>query len=152
MKTTFTKGPWKVESGMVFTEDGIPIARMDREPGNGTSPVERDENARLIAKSPRMYQALTEIMHIADDNQYLIQAIAREAISDREKPDKKDGMSPYDRETVRFALQAYGHLMPFGKQFTYAELADEIEKHYSLDIAQNKEVVRVLRYYSDQAC
>ena len=28
--------------------DGIPIARMDREQGNGTDPCERDANARLF--------------------------------------------------------------------------------------------------------
>lgn len=30
----------------------IPIARMDREPGNGTRPVERDSNAAAIALLP----------------------------------------------------------------------------------------------------
>ena len=53
----YTKGEWKVVSGMVETSTGIPIARMDREPGNGTIPVERDVNAHLIAAAPDMYEA-----------------------------------------------------------------------------------------------
>lgn len=46
-----TKGPWIVVSGAVETMDGIPIAYMDREIGNGTLPVERDENAKFIVRS-----------------------------------------------------------------------------------------------------
>lgn len=63
-----TPGPWTCHSGMVWktvenqwpkgSEVGIPIARMDREPNNGTLPVERDENARLIAAAPELLAAL----------------------------------------------------------------------------------------------
>jgi hypothetical protein len=57
----YTPGPWTCTSGMVWKAgrkgDGIPIARMDRIPGNGTSPVERDANARLIAAAPNLLAA-----------------------------------------------------------------------------------------------
>ena len=67
-ETTFTAGPWDVESGMVQTVAEhqcktpncgvhIPIAWMDREPGNGTEPCERDANARLIAAAPDLLAA-----------------------------------------------------------------------------------------------
>lgn len=54
-----TPGPWLVESGAVYTWhqfgngwDKTPIAVMDRSPGNGTLPVERDANAYFIAAVP----------------------------------------------------------------------------------------------------
>ena len=54
----FTPGPWRYDSGMVYTADlSIPIARMDREPGNGTFGAERDANARLIAAAPDLLAA-----------------------------------------------------------------------------------------------
>ncbi len=62
-----TKGPWTCHSGSVYVDgpdvypkgdnDGIPIAHMDREPGNGTEPVERDANAALIAAAPDLLEA-----------------------------------------------------------------------------------------------
>ncbi len=67
-----TPGPWICHSGAVWKdgpnvypkgqEMGIPIARMDREPGNGTQPVERDSNARLIAAAPELLEALAELI------------------------------------------------------------------------------------------
>ena len=73
MKTTQTQhtpGPWEVESGMVQTVREhtckvancgvhIPIAHMDRTANNGTLPVERDANARLIASAPDLLAAAT---------------------------------------------------------------------------------------------
>lgn len=62
-ETKHTPGPWRVSSGMVETEaNSLPIAWMDREPGNGTLPVERDENARLIAAAPELLSALKAIL------------------------------------------------------------------------------------------
>ena len=71
---THTKGPWVMHSGMVWKdgtnvypngeEDGVPIARMDREAGNGTTPTERDANARLIAAAPPAAPALREYMNV----------------------------------------------------------------------------------------
>ncbi len=69
--TDHTPGPWIYESGMVYAANsyrddsrlahgrGImaPIALMDREAGNGTSPAERDMNARLIAAAPELLVA-----------------------------------------------------------------------------------------------
>ena len=56
--TQYTPGPWKVVSGTVETATGIPIACMDRAPGNGTRPVERDRNAHLIAAAPERLTVL----------------------------------------------------------------------------------------------
>jgi len=68
MKTMHTPGPWEVNSGMIQTVREhacktprcgvhIPIARMDREPNNGTLPIERDANAHLIAAAPDLLEA-----------------------------------------------------------------------------------------------
>jgi hypothetical protein len=67
MKYPFTAGPWEVVSGMVQTKAEhkcktpgcgvhIPIAYMDRKPGNGTQPCERDSNAHLIACTPELFE------------------------------------------------------------------------------------------------
>lgn len=42
--------PWRVNSGMVETCGGVPIAHMDRDTPN-TSPTERDANAKLIVEA-----------------------------------------------------------------------------------------------------
>lgn len=60
-----TPGPWICHSGMVWKpdpslEDGIPIARMDRETSH-TTPVERDANAKLIACAPEMKELLQKL-------------------------------------------------------------------------------------------
>ncbi len=61
--TDHTSGPWTYESGMVYTVHGhIPVARMDREAGNGTSPAERDSNARLCAAAPDLKTAVTWLL------------------------------------------------------------------------------------------
>ena len=64
-KTTHTKGPWIVVSGQVETPEGIPIARMAREPQNGTTPVERDCNAYLCAAAPEMLAILEAFINHA---------------------------------------------------------------------------------------
>jgi hypothetical protein len=66
--TAHTPGPWTCHTGSVYKDgptvypkgqdEGIPICHMDREPGNGTMPVERDANARLIAAAPDLLAAL----------------------------------------------------------------------------------------------
>lgn len=57
-KIAHTAGPWVVDSGMVMTPVGTPIAHMDRVAGNGTYGAERDMNARLIAAAPELLEAL----------------------------------------------------------------------------------------------
>ncbi len=47
--------PWEVITGSIYTADGTPIAHMDRETGNGTSPTERDQNAHLIVDAVNAY-------------------------------------------------------------------------------------------------
>ena len=54
-ETKHTPTPWTVESGAIFANGAIPIAHMDREIGNGTVPVERDENAKFIARACNNY-------------------------------------------------------------------------------------------------
>ena len=65
MTDKHTPGPWKVITGAVYTAQStgkvVPIASMDREAGNGTSLVEREANARLIAAAPELLKALEEI-------------------------------------------------------------------------------------------
>ena len=73
-KQRFTPGPWTCHSGMVWKDgpdvypkgdkDGVPIATMCREPNNGTLPVERDANARLIAAAPELLAALKGILDV----------------------------------------------------------------------------------------
>ena len=68
MSKKHTPGPWVYHSGAVWkdgvdvypkgSEDGIPIAKIHREPGSGTLPVERDANARLIAAAPELLEAI----------------------------------------------------------------------------------------------
>lgn len=60
----YTPGPWRMSSGMVETVTGIPIAWMDREPGNGTLPVERDANARLICAAPDLLETAKKVSAI----------------------------------------------------------------------------------------
>lgn len=60
-----TPGPWHVSCGSVYGPEGQPIADMDREPGNGTYPTERDRNAQLIAAAPAMRDALRDLYKIA---------------------------------------------------------------------------------------
>jgi hypothetical protein len=55
-----TQAEWECHSGAVFTVDGIPLAYMDRKPGNGTMPVERDANAYLMAASRDLLLALQD--------------------------------------------------------------------------------------------
>src|SRR5574343_152984 len=62
-----TPGPWHVSCGSVYGPEGQPIADMDREPGNGTYPTERDRNAQLIAAAPAMRDAL-RWMRACEDN------------------------------------------------------------------------------------
>ena len=57
-ETRHSRVPWSCHSGSVYTDGtpvATPIARMDREAGNGTSPTERAANAHLIAAAPEMY-------------------------------------------------------------------------------------------------
>lgn len=64
-KAKHTRGPWVYHSGMVWkpdgSEDGFPIARMDRETGS-TIPTERDANARLIAAAPELLAACEALL------------------------------------------------------------------------------------------
>ncbi len=56
-----TPGPWIEEGGSVFTEAGrLPIANMERDTNKaqGIPPVERDQNAKLIAAAPEMLAAI----------------------------------------------------------------------------------------------
>lgn len=89
MKTEHTPTPWTCHSGSIWLDrptvypkgedTGIPIAKMDREPGNGTLPVERDANATFIVEAVNahdklvhdnaiMKKALIEIMDLAGRN------------------------------------------------------------------------------------
>ncbi len=72
-KYNHTPGPWVCHSGAVWKDapdvypkgdnSGIPIALMDREQGNGTDPVERDCNAKLIAKAPELLAMVLQHRH-----------------------------------------------------------------------------------------
>lgn len=46
--------PWRVNSGMIETSGGVPIAHMDRDTPN-TSPTERDANAHFIVEAVNAY-------------------------------------------------------------------------------------------------
>lgn len=80
--TGHTSLPWVCHSGSIYqdgpnvypkgNQDGIPIAHMDREPGNGTKPVERDENAKLLTVAVNCHKRLVRAIELAyewvDDN------------------------------------------------------------------------------------
>ncbi len=66
-----TARPWVYHSGMIWkpvkhnqfpdgTETGMPIARMDCEPGNGTTPAERDANGRFICVAVNSHEGLLD--------------------------------------------------------------------------------------------
>lgn len=80
METKHTPGPWVCHSGMVWkpdgSEDGIPIAHMDRSTP-ATRPTERDANARLIAAAPEMYEALRAIVAETDNLAEIVLPIDR---------------------------------------------------------------------------
>jgi hypothetical protein len=63
-----TPGPWQVNSGVVETASGIPIAYMDRNAGNGTLPVERDSNVHLIASAPDLLASLKEVLRALESH------------------------------------------------------------------------------------
>jgi len=85
-----TPGPWTCHCGMVYKDGpsvypkgdewGIPIARMDREPGNGTFPVERDANARLIAAAPDL---LKELRGLAVYLQHLESCVPKAGVTEQ---------------------------------------------------------------------
>ena len=52
-----TPTPWRKESGMIMARD-VPILHADREPGNGTLPVERDENIGFALRACNNHDAL----------------------------------------------------------------------------------------------
>lgn len=65
-----TPGPWKVECGSVYTEDGWPIATMVRDrsaTAAGIFPAERDANARLIAAAPELLEELGYLKRVIED-------------------------------------------------------------------------------------
>ena len=65
-----TLGPWKVVSGAVYTQDDRPIADMVRNEEAskaGIYPVERDDNARLIAAAPELLEACKKTAAIVID-------------------------------------------------------------------------------------
>lgn len=73
VRIAHTPGPWEVDSGMVQTVAEhdcktpgcgvrVPIAYMDRKPGNGTLPVERDANAQLISAAPDLLDAARTVL------------------------------------------------------------------------------------------
>ena len=68
MKYLHTAGPWQVNSGMVETLTGVPIAYMDRNAGNGTLPVERDSNVHLIASAPDLLASLKEVLRALESH------------------------------------------------------------------------------------
>lgn len=60
--TITTAGPWKYESGMVWTEDGRQVLRAVREWGVGIPPDERDANCRAAAAIPEMLSACNQLV------------------------------------------------------------------------------------------
>ena len=73
--STHTPTPWTYDSGAVYAAD-IPIAHMDRNAGNGTAPVERDLNAKLIVRAVNSHDELVAvlqgIMTAADNGEHRV--------------------------------------------------------------------------------
>ena len=74
-KLNHTGLPWTCHSGAVWKDgpdvwpkgekDGVPIAIMDRAHGNGTMPVERDNNAKFIVLAANSYYDLLDALKTA---------------------------------------------------------------------------------------
>ena len=83
-KAKWTPGPWVCHSGMVWkvvpnqwpegTEDGIPIARMDRDTPH-TKPTERDANAARIVLCCNAHDALVEVLGAATEVEAVTQGL-----------------------------------------------------------------------------
>ena len=52
-------------------------------------------------------------------------------------------MNDYDKEIIKYAVGAYGFLIP-ELDYTYTELANSIQEHYCMCNPANAEVVRIL--------
>ena len=65
MQDKHTGTPWKVTCGLVETEDGREICRMDRSreaTKNGIYPCERDNNAKFIVKACNHHDELVSMV------------------------------------------------------------------------------------------
>lgn len=79
-----TPTPWRLVSGEVW-RDNTPIARMDRDFGNGTTPEERDANADRIVLAVNCHDdllaACKAIMALIDTG-YLVRNTDQDSDSD----------------------------------------------------------------------
>lgn len=92
--------PWRVYSGSIYSFDGTPIAHMDRETGNGTSPTERDQNAHLIVDAVNAYDI--------DDEQRIARE-ARQALAHRGALITRQEHIEYALADIRLALKDGTH-------------------------------------------
>ncbi len=66
----YTKGPWRVISGSIYTNDGIiSIGKADREERH-TKPTDRDANVKLMACAPEMLEALKEVQLLISGSRF----------------------------------------------------------------------------------
>lgn len=76
-----TKGPWVLNTGMVQSKKGSPIAKMFRDNSDFDGvpyipPTERDANARLIAAAPEMLEFIKMVLKETDDATWITKANA----------------------------------------------------------------------------
>ncbi len=76
MKTQHTPGSWRIgDAGTTIfgpkTDEPSPVTIAHIAPGNRTTKVERQANARLIAAAPELLKALEDLSEIVD---WLIQS------------------------------------------------------------------------------
>jgi len=54
-------------------------------------------------------------------------------------------ITPYQREIVKYAANAYWIVLQIGQIYSFSEFADEIAKYYDRNSPQTSEVIRVLK-------
>lgn len=113
--------PWEVITGSIYTADGTPIAHMDRETGNGTSPTERDQNAHLIVDAVNAYDI---------DDQERIAREARQAQETRHSLRHRLAAVEFSLADIRNTLKDQNHSGTAYEQEKLAE-RDELLGEYT---------------------
>lgn len=87
-----TRLPWKVESGVIYTADGRPIATMIRTEEAtklGIFPVERDMNAMFIVEACNAYYE-NKKMNLEEAFELIIDLASNNMVDERDAENEED--------------------------------------------------------------